>query len=314
MVQDLVAVLADRFAADVLDEPLVHELELVVRGADVNLAVERLDHRLVLRPRFLQGLLGAFPGRLVEQIPVEMGDLPSIVPDHAREVVYPAHLAVSGQNSVFLLEGCLARFTVSRHFLGHPGKIVGMHDGAVGHLAAQQILRLVSKLFDIRGDILDRPALHRFPFEDHRQTAHEQFPLLDQGLVRCRFFQGLLGQAKFELVHDDRRKALQGRTLCFGKLARRGIENAHRTDVEPLLRPQRSRRVEPDSVLGADHRMVARPGIFRGIGHDKDVRALDGDRAQASIARGFRHLRAVPRLEPNAILVHEADGRHGDLE
>ncbi|OQA23806.1 MAG: hypothetical protein BWY59_02510 [Verrucomicrobia bacterium ADurb.Bin345] len=253
VVYDAVAVLAYGIVPDLLDQPPVHEFDLEVGGADVDLPVKGFNRSFVLRPRFAQRLFRLFAGGDVENVPVVVRDVSGLVPHDRGVVVQPAGLAVLAEDAVFLREALHALLAVPADLRGHPLQVVRVHDAGVGDPAAREVVGGVPELADVRRDVFHGPVLLGPPLEDDGRAAHEKIGIAH----RCGAARAGLRTRELQLhfAHHHLGHQFQESLVAIGQGARMNIHDAEGSDIVAETRPQRRRRVEADPGPAGDKRV-----------------------------------------------------------
>ncbi len=121
-------------------------------------------------------------------------------------------------------------------------------------------------------------------------------------------------QPQFQLVHDDRRQLVQGLHLLIGRRARLGVDDVDGAEAMSVGGDDRCRRVEPHAELALDQRIGRRARIGRAVGDEVGLRAQDRRSAEPRRARDLRGAQTNRRLEPDALLVDDRDGRERHVE
>lgn len=123
--------------------------------------------------------------------------------------------------------------------------------------------------------------------------------------------QALAGQAQLQQIRGLARQRLQGVTLLIAQMRRALVEHAQRAQRHPFAGHQRCTRVEANRRSAGHHRVVVEAWVEQGVVHHQHfIRAQDRVRTERDVARCFAAWRAMRRLEPLAVFVHQHHGRH----
>ena len=109
---------------------------------------------------------------------------------------------------------------------------------------------------------------------------------------------GIRLAAKFENLDDDPRQVFQHDPFVGTEGARLQVDEVDRAEVETVLGSQRRARMESDSRLADDERVVAEARITRRVLAHHDVATHDGMGTERQLPRHLLDTDTVPRLEP----------------
>lgn len=138
---------------------------------------------------------------------------------------------------------------------------------------------------------------------------------LEQHAERLVLFQFHLGGEQLppqdELRHHLPGEHPQGVRLGGGEGAGGRVDDAQGAQGVPVGGDERGTGVEADPRPAGDERVVGEPPVGGGVGHHQQVGLGDGVGAEGDVAGGLGGVEAVPRLEPLAAVVDQADEGDG---
>lgn len=92
------------------------------------------------------------------------------------------------------------------------------------------------------------------------------------------------------------------------------IEDAERTDTAPTWRVQGGPGIEPNMRWPSNQRIVGKPRVLGRIRNTENPFAEDRMPTEGYVPVSLSDIEPLPRFEPLALGVHEADERRGHLE
>ena len=117
------------------------------------------------------------------------------------------------------------------------------------------------------------------------------------------------GEAKLHLIHHDGGEILELGDQLLTDRTGLAIDYAKRAEVEAVMCLEGDADIEAKPEVSGDQRMGERTDIPARVGQYPRVGLQDGRRAESGAAVDLLHVEPVMRLEPDAVLIDEANNR-----